>query len=82
MMLYAITLLGCTTYSSPVFSIIWWMRPLPDKVIRPRPETVVLPQCARLLVGQRHASHCPVNLMAHHLHIHARFQRKCVSSPC
>lgn len=50
--LYAITLLGWTTYSSPVLSDIWWMRPLPESARRPRPETSVLPQCDKLLVHQ------------------------------
>ena len=49
MMLYAITLLGCTTYSSPVLSEIWCISPFPDSASSPLPVTVVLPQCAMLI---------------------------------
>jgi len=51
-MLYALTLLGCTTYSSPVLRVIWWIWPRPVSARRPRPVTCVLPQWARLLIGQ------------------------------
>lgn len=52
MILYAMTLLGCTTYSSPVLSVIWCIKPFPDSANRPLPVTVVLPQCARLFANQ------------------------------
>lgn len=52
-MLYAITLRGDTTYASPVLRLIWCMRPLPESASRPRPVTVVLPQCAMLFTSQR-----------------------------
>lgn len=54
-MLYAMILLGCTTYSSPVFNMIWWIKPFPDRASKPLPVAVVLPQCARLLIGQSHS---------------------------
>ena len=61
---YATTLLGCTTYSSPVLRAIWYTWPLPERQSSPRPVTRVLPQCAKLIcvfICGRRAKVCPVH---------------------